>query len=143
MQTQPPVSTDTSPGRASLSSGWRRGLAVSFRAVLVVQAVLVFAQATSAGQFLSGAGDWLRLHGTVGTAFIGLTLIVQTLLALAIWFPARGPAWPAILTALLFVAEWQQVEAGYGRRMALHIPLGMAIFGLVVALLAASRRLTR
>jgi hypothetical protein len=143
MSTPPSTTPGPSASHTSSRHGWRRGLALAFQALVVAQAVLVLSQAVTAGRFLSGDGAWLRWHGTVGTAFLGLALVLQALVALAIWVVARGPAWPAGLTALLFVAEWQQVEAGYGGRLALHVPLGVATFGLVVALLALSRRLTR
>ena len=46
------------------------------------------------------------------------------------------PAW-------LLLAEEFQLGFGYARILALHVPLGVAIFGLTVAMLVATRRLTR
>jgi mannose/fructose/N-acetylgalactosamine-specific phosphotransferase system component IIC len=41
------------------------------------------------------------------------------------------------------VAEEFQIGFGYARVLALHVPLGVAIFGLTVALLVGTGRLTR
>jgi hypothetical protein len=41
------------------------------------------------------------------------------------------------------LAEELQLGFGYARLLALHVPLGVAIFGLTVAMAVGTRRLTR
>jgi len=50
---------------------------------------------------------------------------------------------PGWLRAAALLAEEFQLGFGYARILALHVPLGVAIFGGTVALLVGTRRLTR
>jgi hypothetical protein len=121
----------------------RRWILWPFLAVVAVNAALVFAQAAFAGSFLSGNAEALRLHEASGTEVITLVTLVQFVLAVLVWRPGRGPAWPALLSALLIPAVIFQIEFGFTNRLALHVPLGVAIFGLSLVLLLGSARLTR
>jgi hypothetical protein len=60
-----------------------------------------------------------------------------------VWRPGRGPGWPALASLALLLAEELQLGFGYARILALHVPLGVAIFGLTVAILIGTGRLTR
>lgn len=62
---------------------------------------------------------------------------------MAVWRPGRGPGWPALASLALLLAEILQLGFGYGRVLALHVPLGVAIFGLTVALALGAWRLGR
>jgi hypothetical protein len=55
---------------------------------------------------------------------------------------ARGPR-PAAAPTRGGVAEEFQLGFGYARILALHVALGVAIFGSTVAMLVGTRRLTR
>jgi hypothetical protein len=112
------------------------------RAIVLLHAVLVLTQAALAGQFLAGHGAWLRVHET-NAGIIQLVGLVQLVVAVLLWRPGRGPGWPALASLALLVAEEFQIGFGYARVLALHVPLGVAIFGLTVALLVGTGRLTR
>ena len=112
------------------------------RAIVLLHAALVLTQAALAGQFLAGHGAWLRVHET-NAGIIQLVGLVQLVVAVLLWRPGRGPGWPALASLALLVAEELQIGFGYARVLALHVPLGVAIFGLTVALLVGTGRLVR
>jgi hypothetical protein len=104
-----------------------------------VQAALVFAQAALAGQFLNGNQGALNLH-EVNAEVIPLVTIAQLVMAIRVW-RRRKVAWPTAAAALLLVAIVLQVGFGYSRQLAVHVPLGVAIFGTTLWLLIGTRRL--
>jgi hypothetical protein len=121
----------------------RRGLAVrGLRAVVLVHAAMVLVQAAFAGRWLAGDAAGLRLHET-NAGLIELVAALQLGLAVAVWRPGRGPGWPAVASLALLVAESVQMGLGYEGRLAVHVPLGVAIFGLTVALALGTWRLGR
>ena len=111
-------------------------------AVVLLHAAMVFAQAAFAGQFLAGHASWLRAHET-NAGILHLVALVQLVVAVLLWRPGRGPGWPALASLVLVVAEEFQLGFGYGRVLALHVPLGVAIFGLTVAMVVGTGRLAR
>jgi hypothetical protein len=121
----------------------RRGQAArALRAVALTHAALVLAQAAFAGRYLGGDAASLRLHERNAELIVTLAL-VQLVLAVLVWRPGRGPGWPALASLVLWLAEVAQMAFGYGRTLAVHVPLGVAIFGLTVALSLATWRLAR
>jgi hypothetical protein len=112
------------------------------RVVVLLHAALVLAQAAFAGQFLGGDGAWVRVH-EANAGIIYMVGLVQLVLAILVWRPGRGPGWPALASLVLLLAEQLQMGFGYARILALHVPLGVAIFGLTVAMAVGTRRLTR
>jgi hypothetical protein len=112
------------------------------RAIVLLHAALVLAQAAFAGQFLAGDAAWVRLH-ELNAGIIHLVALVQLVVAILVWRPGRGPGWPALASLALLLAEELQMGFGYARVLALHVPLGVAIFGTTVAMLVGTRRLTR
>ena len=112
------------------------------RVAVLLHAAVILAQAALAGQFLAGHGAWLRVHET-NAGIIQLVGLVQLVVAVLLWRPGRGPGWPALASLALLVAEELQIGFGYARVLALHVPLGVAIFGLTVAMLVGTGRLTR
>jgi len=109
---------------------------------VLLHAALILAQAGFAGQFLAGEPAWVRVH-ELNAGIIHLVAFVQLVVAILVWRPGRGPGWPALASLALLLAEELQLGFGYARMLALHVPLGVAIFGLTVAMLVATRRLTR
>jgi hypothetical protein len=49
---------------------------------------------------------------------------------------AHGPAWPTAASRLLLLAVGAQVALGYAHQVDVHVPLGVAILGITVWLLA-------
>jgi hypothetical protein len=105
-----------------------------FRTLVTCEAALAGGQAVLAGSFLSGHYGALDLHALNATA-TGLTAVAQTVAALLLWRPGGGPAWPAVTSALLFGAEAGQIALGYGRVLAVHVPLGVAVIACTLLML--------
>lgn len=114
-----------------------------FRGVAAVHALLVFAQAVFAGQFLSGDAGALGLHEVNGTEVVTVVALVQVLAAVLVWRPGRGSPLPALVSVLLLAAEVLQIGFGFEGRLAVHVPLGVAILAITVALAVGGGPLTR
>ncbi len=102
----------------------------AFRILITTAAVLLFNPAVLAGQFMSGTYEALEFHAFGATA----SEIVDALAMVpAGWarFRRSYPLWPAVLTALLFVAINVQEFAGEERILTVHVPLGVAIIVMV------------
>ncbi|MFF0772983.1 hypothetical protein ACFYUK_29120 [Nonomuraea wenchangensis] len=113
----------TTPSRIPSWILWPlRGLATAHLAGVLAQAAL-------AGLFVTGDVDLLAWHRDNAGVTHGL-LYLQLLAAVLLWRPGRGPLWPALASLGIVVAETVQVALGQWRVIALHFPLGMAVFGL-------------
>lgn len=108
------------------------------RVVVVVHLLLVLVQAAFAGQFLGGYGAALRWHELNGTVVIMSVALGQCILGAICWRRKLLPAGFFLGSVALYVSEGAQIGFGFNRRLALHVPLGVAIFGgvLILALLA-------
>jgi heme A synthase len=115
----------------------------AMRLVLGLLAVAVFAQAVLAGLFLDGGEAWRGWHALNGMLVLPLLALVQVGLAVLVWRRGCGPGWLAVASVGLLVALLVQSVLGMTSQVAVHVPLGVAIFGLVGALLVRSRALTR
>jgi len=89
----------------------------------------VLAQAALAGLFVTGDVDLLAWHRNNAGVTHGL-LYLQLVAAILVWRPGRGPLWPVPASLAIVAAETVQVMVGQDRVIALHFPLGMAIFGM-------------
>lgn len=100
------------------------------RVLAVVMLVQVLTQAALAGGFITGRLSFLDLHSINGSV---LVLTCGALLPAAILLvrPGRGPWWPVAFSVVLWWLIAMQVGFGFARLVGLHIPLGMAIMGLV------------
>ena len=121
----------------------RRALARAMRLVLWLLAVSLLAQVIFAGLFLDGHDAWLDWHAANGMVLLPLLALVQAVLAVLVWRPGHGPGWPAIASVGLLVAVVLQNVIGQAGLLAVHVPLGVAIVGLVGTLLGRTRNLTR
>ena len=120
----PPVAREAVPG-------WIVGL---MRVVVTLWAVLVFIQPVLAGQFLDGNDDLVAVHG-MNAAFVLLIALVMFIVAVLLWRPGRGAVWPVGASALLLVVVFaQSILGGFGL-LAVHVPLGVLLFGSAVAML--------
>ncbi len=110
----------------------RRVLSVS----LVVNAALlwlaILLQAAFAGTFLDGTSDALAGH-QANAALIGFgalgQLVLATLAALA-----GHVRWPVVASGVIFLAVGNQISLGYDGDLAVHVPLGVSVFGAQTAL---------
>jgi cytochrome bd-type quinol oxidase subunit 2 len=123
-------------------TGSRRGIAVALHLVLRLLALLVFAQAIFAGLFLDGNQAWREWHAVNGMLLIPLLALLQVGLAVLLWRSGDGPAWIALAGLALLLAIVLQNAMGQTSQLAVHVPLGVAILGLVGTLLGRTRNLT-
>ncbi len=126
-----PIAEHTSPAR-------RFATAETVLAVLVV--VGIFVQSVLAAQHIAFESP-IELHGFIGSAVFGLQAVLVVLVFMDRVSTELKVTALAII-ALLFV----QIGVGYAGRSgghgitALHIPLGVALFGAAVWQLAGARR---
>ncbi|ADB34961.1 hypothetical protein Kfla_5957 [Kribbella flavida DSM 17836] len=111
------------------------------RAVAVLHAVTVCLQPLLAGIYLNGSTAAARLHGPVGLTAAGLCATQLTLAIL--WWRASGPGWPVVLSAAVLAGEALMIHAGFGRELALHLPIGMAVVAGSVSFAAWAARARR
>jgi hypothetical protein len=91
----------------------------------------ILAQALFAGMFIGGDSAMKDVHGT--GAFVVLVLgLVQLVVAVLYWRPWRGSGFPALLSLVLLLAGILQSITGGSGVTSVHVPLGMAMFGLVI-----------
>ena len=100
-------------------------------------------QATLAGHLLSGNTTARQAHEFVATGLIMWVAAAQIVLTLLLWRPARGPAWPLAATTALFGLLLLRLGWGYGRRIALHIPVGVSFLAAQILLAISLRARTR
>ncbi|MFG1908748.1 hypothetical protein [Kribbella sp. NPDC048928] len=112
------------------------------RGTLVLHAILIIVQPIAAGYFLSGNVDAMNdIHATVGST-VWMIALLQTVAAACYTLGGRGRIWPAVLSAVLVVAEFVQLTFGYLQNLAVHIPLGTAIVITVIWMTVWSLRPT-
>lgn len=99
-------------------------------------------QAVLAGQFFSGTYAALGLHGTGGTVADVILFLGLVIGALLRWH-AKGPIWPFWAMLGLLVVNQVQNGAGAARLVSLHIPLGVTMLALSVAIALAVPRARR
>lgn len=110
----------------------RRWPIAVIRVLAVVLLVQVLTQAALAGGFITGNVNLLGLH-SANAILLMLTSGMLLPAAILLVRPGRGPWWPIVFSIVLWWAVTIQVGFGFGRQVGLHIPLGMAIMGLISA----------
>jgi hypothetical protein len=106
----------------------------TLRLTVLLFAVLVLAQAVLAALFVTGDVGLLEAHG-INAGAVATVAFLQVVAAILVWRPGRGAAWPIWASAALFLLVEAQLAFGYGRLLALHIPMGVALFGGATGLL--------
>ena len=125
------------------TSGRYSAIVRMMHVVLWLLALAVFAQAILAGLFLDGGDSWRDWHAINGMLVLPLLALTQALLAVLVWRGGRAPGWLPIASLGLLVALLVQNVMGRTSQVAVHVPLGLAIFGLIATLLVRARTLTR
>jgi len=125
------------------TSGRYSAIVRAMHVVLWLLAVAVFAQAVLAGLFLDGGDSWRDWHAINGMLVLPLLALAQVVLAVLVWRGGHGPGWLTVASVGLLVALLVQNVMGMTSQVAVHVPLGLAIFGLVATLLVRARTLTR
>lgn len=91
----------------------------------------ILAQAVFAGMFLGGAAGMRDVHGA-GSLVVLVLSVIQLVVAVLYWRPWRGSGFPALASVVLVVAVVVQSITGDSGVTAVHVPLGMLMFGLAV-----------
>ena len=129
--------------RDRLTTGLRQPVIVRvMRVVLGLLAVAVFAQAVLAGLFLDGGDAWRDWHAMNGMLVLPLLALIQSVLAVLAWLRGRAPWWLAVASGGLLLALLVQNMLGMTSQVAVHVPLGLAIFGLIGTLLVRIQTVT-
>lgn len=114
----------------------RSGTAETVLAIVILLGVLV--QAALAGQHIA-LGDDIALHGYIGSAVFALQILLVVILVV------RKASLTSLVSAGTFVILLvAQIGLGYASRqshdlVAMHIPLGVALFGVATWQIAAIR----
>jgi hypothetical protein len=103
-------------------------LGTALRLVVTLGAIAVLGQAVLAGQILGGDSGALLAHGT-GAMVLVVIGLVQLVVAVVAWRRRRAPGSVALVSGLVLLALVGQTLAGAMSLLAVHIPLGVAIFG--------------
>ncbi|APU14233.1 MULTISPECIES: hypothetical protein [Actinoalloteichus] len=123
--------TTTTPDRRR---GLRLVIALTIRVLVVLYFVSTFLQAVLAGLFVTGNVGMLAMHEINAHTNLFLLFLLIIAAVLLRW-PVGGPGWPIIAFVLLAVLVFAQTEMGFMRVIDLHIPVGVLLFGISVALL--------
>ena len=104
------------------------------RLVAAGTAVLVLVQGALAGSHLGGADGALSIHRSLGTEVLSwLALVVVVTSALAF----KRSRWRLLAATVGFMGMGTQIGMGFADRLAIHLPLGIALFGLYAAMALA------
>ncbi|MEU3312466.1 hypothetical protein ABZ743_07365 [Streptomyces sp. NPDC006662] len=130
------TTTTTTTTTATTTATARRTVAF-LRSAIALQTLAVFFQAVTAGLLLSTSyGD--LLHGAGARVMYGATML-YVLAAVLAWRPGGGPARPVLYASGFLVLASAQVVLGIAHVPAVHVPLGVAMFGLSLLDLARRR----
>lgn len=105
-----------------------------------VMAALVLFQGALAGSFLGGEGGALAIHEMMGTEVLTIVALVTMIAAL---MGVRRKWWVFPLTLLGGAGITYQIIAGFNDQLQVHVPLGIALFGLYLALALTIRNYTK
>lgn len=108
------------------------GYLTEFKILTALNTLAVLFQAVTAGQLLSGASAGPHDIGAGAVHVLGLA---QLVVAVLVWRPGRGAGWPALVGLGILLLGFVQSAMGGAGVLTVHVPLGMAVFGLSVWLL--------
>jgi cytochrome b len=104
------------------------------KASTVILAAALLVQGVTAGQVLSNE-DGSQLHQATGP-IVTVAMVLQIIAALLVWRAGHGSARYLAVSALLFVLVSVQFVVGGNGNLAVHVPLGVALFGASAVLVA-------
>lgn len=113
-----------------------------FRTLAGLTAALVLVQAILAGQWIGGDLAIIVTHGWLGSGTLLLSVLLAGMSLLGTrqgWLDAKALAYSAVLVVLVVA----QLGLGYAGRnsstmASMHVPLGVLIFGLALALFVSA-----
>ncbi|ONI77941.1 hypothetical protein ALI144C_31575 [Actinosynnema sp. ALI-1.44] len=102
------------------------------KATTVFLAAALLVQGITAGQLLS-TEDGRQLHHATGP-LVTVAMALQIIAAFLVWKAGRGSARYLVASALMMVLVAVQFVVGGSGNLAVHVPLGVALFGGAAAL---------
>lgn len=99
-----------------------------YRGVLIVNVTAMLLQSLFAGKLLGGDAGSLLLHERTAKVLV-LLAVTQLMLAVYLRMRSNFPRWIPIASAGLLLGEVIEFAAGDLHKLAVHVPLGVAIFG--------------
>jgi uncharacterized membrane protein YozB (DUF420 family) len=118
----------------------RRWAQLLLRAAATAAAVLACGQPVLAGGFLQGHYSRLAAHREAAMVLAGAILLTLPA-ALLMWRPGRAPGRLPALCGLAFLMCGGQIGLGFARVLIVHIPLGIALLGLVLYIAVTAWRM--
>jgi hypothetical protein len=100
----------------------------TYRTVVLINLVVIFAQFSLAGQMLRGRVSAFTIHGFTGVLLV-LIALVQAVLSMGLKAKSIGPTWLVLANVGIIVAEVIEAACGHFHYLAVHVPLALAIFG--------------
>src|SRR5215813_15408631 len=91
-----------------MNSDWQTKLMTALRVVLAIHVASGFAQAVSAGIFLSGRDAAVGFHGGIAR-FMMIISLLQVIAAVFLWKPGGQPPRIALISGAIFLAEIVQI----------------------------------
>jgi hypothetical protein len=110
-----------------------RPFVISFRIAASAQAIAMFAQTVLAGMALSGSAMALTAHMFNGAATV-LASAMQAGFAVLLWRSRQFPRGLLIASVALLAGQLSQIVSGRFHVFALHLPLGVGLFGVLTVL---------
>ena len=126
-----PIGTNSVRLTISIFVNWRSAILLGFRATVVGQMIALFGQALLAGFALSGNSASLTAHLMIG----GVAVVFSILQVVFVLFLRNKlPEWVLAVSAGLLLGEIAQMASGRRCLFVVHLPLGLALFATLVAL---------
>lgn len=105
----------------------------TYRLSVTIAAVAYLLQAVSAGQYLSGSAAFLRVHQQTPIV-ADMALFIGIISAIVLRWPGGVSARPLVVVIAIFLVAQAQAFAGSLRLMSWHVPLGVGLATLAVAI---------
>lgn len=117
-----------------------KNLGTALKGIAALHAVLVLVLAVLAGTFLAGDDAAIRLHQVIGTSVLYPVAIGQAILGTVLWRRKQLSVGYPLLCLVVVLTEGAQIGLGFTGQVAVHVPLGVALFGATTALVLMSHR---
>jgi hypothetical protein len=113
----------------------------TYRTVVLINFLLIFAQFGFAGQMLAGRITAVAIHGFTGVLLV-LIALVQAAFSIVLKAKSIGPTWLVVANVGIIVAVAIEAICGHFHYLALHVPLALGIFAGVMRQLFWAMRTT-
>lgn len=109
-------------------------------AIAGLHAALLLLQGVFAGNFMAGDNAAMQIHQVLGTQVLYPVAIGQAILGGVLWRRKELSVTYPLLSVVVVLAEGAQIGLGFTEQVAIHVPLGVALFGATTVLLMMSYR---